>query len=115
MYRLTHPDGGLAFSQGAYQGRGARFWAQVQRERKAVPDDLVLRKAYTNVIRRLEKAGLPRMPKVRLFKHGKLVLYVLRIGDRMITSNSWRGLIQKAAWGPWQSFNKSTLIRKRWV
>lgn len=116
MSRLTDDYGAILSRSFAPPGsHGARaHWAQVQRERKAVPDDLVLRKAYANVTRRLEKAGLPRMPKVRLFRHGKLTFYVLRIGDRMITSNSWRGLIQKAAWGPWQSFSKSTLIRKRW-
>lgn len=115
--RLTLPDGSLEgmgiLPSGGYAS-GKAFWARVNNERKGVPDDVLLRKAYDNVLRRLKKAELPRMPKVRLFKHGQYTLYVLRIGDRMITSNSWRGLTQKAAWGPWQSFNKSTLIRKRW-
>lgn len=116
MGRLTDESGALISRVFARPGSyGARVhWAQVQRERKDVPDDVLLRKAYSNVVRRLEKSNLPRMPKVRLFKHGRYTLYVLRIGDRMITSNSWRGLIQKAAWGPWTSFSKSTLIRKRW-
>ena len=113
MNRITDRSGTILHR--GYAGRGGKaYWAQVNRERKGAAEDLVLRKAYDNVINRLEKAGLSRMPKVRIFAHGKLTLYVLRIGDRMITSNSWRGLVQKAAWGPWQSFTKSTLIRKRW-
>lgn len=113
MNRITDASGSVLHR--GYAGRGGKaYWAQVNRERKGVEDDLVLRRACENVTRRLTKLGITEPPRVRVFKHGKQALYVLRIRNWMITSNSWPGLVKKAAWGPWQSFNRSTLIRKRW-
>lgn len=93
----------------AWRPKDKTYYAAASR----LPTSELLEAAMFN-LRRQYSGSAPRKPRVRVFQRAGKEWFVVRAGRRVASAHSWDSLIRKAALSPWQVFDRTVQLKKRW-
>lgn len=92
--------------------RDPAYYARMSRKpaceiRDMANDNLRQRRAYA-------REPINGKPVVRVFQRAGKELLALRVGRWVVSAYTWGALTRKVALGPWQVFDRTVQLKKRW-